>query len=380
MRVLHVVTLISPDGAYGGPTRVALNQTAELARRGIDVEVSAGTRGFAAVPESIGGVRVRLFGAVTLIPKAGFAGVAAPRQVLWFLRSWRRFDVVHVHLARDLLTPIIAGLALLLGKPVFVQTHGMIDRSDKKLSAPFDLLLIRPVLRRAAAVFCLTDKEAADVTSVEANCRTVLLNNGVPEPPAQLRASAERATAPIRVLYLARLEKRKRPLTYVRCAVALLEAGADASFALVGPDEGEADRAVRAAQESGRAGSIIWEGPIEPSKTLQRMADADLYVLPSVNEPFPMTVLEAMSIGLPVIVTDSCGLAPPVTDAEAGIVVDDSEESLIAAIGRYLRDPALLARHGRNARRLVGSSFAMSRVGDVVEREYRIRVGPGRGA
>jgi hypothetical protein len=41
MRILQVVTLISPDGAYGGPARVALNPSAELIRRGHDVTLGA---------------------------------------------------------------------------------------------------------------------------------------------------------------------------------------------------------------------------------------------------------------------------------------------------------------------------------------------------
>ena len=45
MRVLQVVTLISPDGAYGGPTRVAFNQASALMESGVEVDVCAGTLG-----------------------------------------------------------------------------------------------------------------------------------------------------------------------------------------------------------------------------------------------------------------------------------------------------------------------------------------------
>lgn len=372
MRILEVVTLISPDGAYGGPTRVALNQSAELQTRGIDVEVTAGTSGFASPPRLVDGIPVRLFRAIQLLPKSGFAGLAAPAQVWWFLRSRRRFDAVHVHLARDLVTPIIAGIALLLRKPVYVQTHGMIDTSDRLLSIPFDLLLIRPILRRAAAVFCLTHDEARDLSVVERRCRVVILPNGVPAAPAQPATRTDSAHRPVRVLYLARLQERKRPAVLVRSALTLLGEGRDVQFALVGPDEGQAGEVTRLIEESGFASRINWEGPIEPSKTLSRMTQADLYVLPSVNEPFPMAVLEAMSIGLPAIVTDSCGLAPAVAGAEAGAVVGDSEASLTAAIDRYLRDPEMLRRHGANAHALASASFSMTRVGDILMREYGV--------
>ncbi|MCR5980386.1 glycosyltransferase [Gordonia jinghuaiqii] len=379
MRVVHVVTLLSPDGAYGGPTRVALNVAEELIRRGVDVEVAAGTRGFDQPPTSVGAVPLRLFGVVSVLPKVGFAGLASPRQVWWFVRSARRFDVVHVHLARDLVTPIIAAIALILRKPVFVQTHGMIDASDRLLSRPFDLLLIRPILRRARAVFCLTDDEAAEIAVVERDSRVVILANGVPVPPQHLRARPARETRRLKVLFLARLHERKRPMHLVRAALALLETDGDVELALVGPDEGEGEQVVRAIRESDFASRITWEGPIEPSKTLPRMAEADVYVLPSVNEPFGMTVLEAMSIGLPVVVTDSCGLARAVAEGEAGIVVDDSVEALTAAIDRYRCDPALVERHGAHARRLVSESYCMADVGTVLMREYQAPAGRDHG-
>jgi hypothetical protein len=52
MRVLQVVALISPDGSYGGPARVALNQSAELVKRGHEVTLAAATRGFRVPPST----------------------------------------------------------------------------------------------------------------------------------------------------------------------------------------------------------------------------------------------------------------------------------------------------------------------------------------
>ena len=75
------------------------------------------------------------------------------------------------------------------------------------------------------------------------------------------------------------------------------------------------------------------------------MAAAYAYVLPSVDEPFPMTVLEAMAAGKPVIVTDSNGLAGAVRDYGAGIVVPgDSAQALVEAMQRLVSEPTLAER------------------------------------
>jgi glycosyltransferase involved in cell wall biosynthesis len=62
------------------------------------------------------------------------------------------------------------------------------------------------------------------------------------------------------------------------------------------------------------------------------MAAASVFVLPSVRETYPMSVLEAMSVGLPVVVTDDCGLAPLVDRTQCGVVTDPGARALAAAV------------------------------------------------
>ena len=84
MRILQVVTLLSPEGAYGGPARVALNQSAELIEQGHDVTVAAATRGYRVPPTELNGVPVRLFEARTLLSRNGIRrpGCAGPDEVV----------------------------------------------------------------------------------------------------------------------------------------------------------------------------------------------------------------------------------------------------------------------------------------------------------
>ena len=90
MRILQVVTLLTPDGAYGGPARVALNQSSELLSRGHDVTVVGGTRGYRDVPTELNGVPVKLFAARTLVARTGYAGVGAPHLTRWLRSNWAR--------------------------------------------------------------------------------------------------------------------------------------------------------------------------------------------------------------------------------------------------------------------------------------------------
>src|SRR5512133_1426696 len=132
MRVLHVVTLVTLDGAFGGPVRVAVNHVRELRRRGHDAMVVAAASGFAGkLPDHVEDVPARLFPARRVAP-LGFSGLIAPGMLAWLRREMPTCDVVHIHLARDLITLPLALLAQRLGVRYVVQPHGMIDASDKR--------------------------------------------------------------------------------------------------------------------------------------------------------------------------------------------------------------------------------------------------------
>src|SRR3954447_26921767 len=108
MRVLHMVTLVTPDGAFGGPVRVAVNHVRELRRRGHDAVLVAAATGFGGLlPDHVEDVPAQLFPARRVAP-LGFSGLAAPEMLWWVRRELPRTDVVHVHLARDLITLPVA--------------------------------------------------------------------------------------------------------------------------------------------------------------------------------------------------------------------------------------------------------------------------------
>jgi glycosyltransferase involved in cell wall biosynthesis len=84
-----------------------------------------------------------------------------------------------------------------------------------------------------------------------------------------------------------------------------------------------------------------------------------------------MSVLEAMSLGLPVVVTDSCGLAPLIRETASGVVVGPDLPALVAGVQRLLADPALAATMGANGRRTAATTLGMDQVAAVLVQEYR---------
>ena len=253
-----------------------------------------------------------------------------------------------------------------MGVRVVLQTHGMVDPSQRLSARLLDAVTTKRVLRRAEMVLHLTDHERADLLAVEPRLRRLAgLPNGVPE-------AAEWPGRDVRkreVLFMARLHERKRPMDFVHAAAELAPDFPGWRFTLVGPDEGEGDKVTRRLRSLDDE-RISWEGPVAPDTSLSRLRQASLYVLPSVNEPFPMSVLEAMSCGLPVVVTDTCGLAETLHSSGSGLVTDGSVQALTASLKRLMEDDQL--RQGLGARALATArhEFSMESVGRQLEKYY----------
>lgn len=356
MKILQVVAYISPDGAYGGPVRVAINQAKALTKLGHEVVLAAAAGGFEGpLPEEFDGFPVRLFAARRVLPRAGFAGISSPGLIAWLAQVVRDADVVHVHLARDLLMLPAAALTLLAKKPLVVQTHGMIDSTHKVSAKPLDWLLTRPVLRRANAVLHLTESERRDLQDVAGESLNLMsLSNGIPLPDEKAIEQQKGVQEEVEVLYLARLHAIKRPMLLAHAARELADKHPRAKFTLVGPDEGEASKIQEAIRvEHDTTANLRWSGPLPPAQTIDRMKQACIYALPSTAESFGMSIAEAMSVGLPVVITESCGIAPIVREKKAGIVCDQSQNSFTQAIDRLLGDAELRITMGANAREAV---------------------------
>lgn len=373
MRILQVLTLLSRNGEFGGPSTVAVNQCRALADRGHQVTLVAGALA-ADADAAIPGVELHTFTVRTLGPGPSFTRICSPAMLRWIHAHIGRFDVAHVHLSRDFVTLPAARLLIHQRIPTHVQTHGMINPRRAWPYRVLDRGLTVPAVTGAATAFYLNEVERNKLgKAIDRTARYAHLINGVPNPPKSPDVSGP---ATPEVVFLARLHPRKRPVTFAHAA-ARLAPQYNARFTVIGPDEGEGDlvdavfRAART-EHPGIAQRLRRSGPLETAAVSSRLAEASIYVLPSVDEPLPMSVLEAMAAGLPVIVTDTCGFADLVVEADAGIVVDDSIESLTAAIEELLREPVRARERGRRGQRAVQEHWSITSVAQELEKHYAL--------
>jgi glycosyltransferase involved in cell wall biosynthesis len=156
--------------------------------------------------------------------------------------------------------------------------------------------------------------------------------------------------ARVRCVYVGQISHRKGIPVLLRAARAL----PDLQFVLTGP-------VVTPSLLRGFPPNVQWISALPHAEVAALMRTADIFVLPAVEDAYPLAVLEAMASGVPVVVTDHVGTSEAIEPGVTGFVVPAGDHTALAAVLRRLADDSdLRSRIGRNARdwNLAGHSWA----------------------
>ncbi|MFC7173217.1 glycosyltransferase family 4 protein [Haloplanus litoreus] len=166
---------------------------------------------------------------------------------------------------------------------------------------------------------------------------------------------------------VARLSEQKNPLAILRVAHRLQDRGREVTLVLIG-DGPLADDCRRYAREHDVDARI----PGFREDALDLLPDIDVFLLPSRFEGLPLTVLEAMHLGVPIVAYDVGGVAEAVVDGETGFVVPNGEfETFVRMVDRLVGEPNRRARFGERAKDRAASYFTAERMVAEYEELYR---------
>jgi glycosyltransferase involved in cell wall biosynthesis len=173
------------------------------------------------------------------------------------------------------------------------------------------------------------------------------------ERPPRVRAPGD----PVRFLAVGQLIKRKGPHHLIEAAAVLKRrlAGA-AAFEIrllgTGPERPALETLAR---ERGLDSEVVFLGGIAPDAVWQHYAEADVFVLPTLQDNWPLVVPEAMFMSLPILLSRHAGSVPDLLqEGLNGFTFEPADhEQLASLMERYLRQPGLAAAQGGESRRLV---------------------------
>lgn len=172
----------------------------------------------------------------------------------------------------------------------------------------------------------------------------------------QLRDSLNLTEDNIVFAFMGRINREKGIYELLQAFNGLIPKYPDIKLVLIGNSEGIDSQSMSIYSNLKIGDNLILYGyTSEPYKTLQL---ADVFCLPSYREGFGMSVIEAASVGLPVICSDAYGMADSYVERLTGLTCKVKDvESLTKAMETYIVYPELMPEYGNNGRRRVIDSF-----------------------
>jgi glycosyltransferase involved in cell wall biosynthesis len=253
---------------------------------------------------------------------------------------------VHIHGLWEAATSVATASARQAGVPYILSAHGMLEpwaldqKRVKKLV--YAALVERGNVARARCLHALTRAEARQFADFGARSPIAVIPNAVDVPlHAQAESFLEQFPALLGkriVLYIGRLHPKKGLDLLIDAWSRLAASFPAAHLVLAGPDcdgtrTGLEDQVAR----SGVGDSVLFAGMLRGDMKWSALAAAEAFVLPSWSEGLSMSALEAMGMGLPVIVTRPCNM-PEVLEHAAGWEIEPDREQLTAALRELLRN------------------------------------------
>ena len=366
MRILKVTQSYYPFLDKGGPTVKVRALARGMAAAGHQVTVLSADQGFDAATQKIVNAIPSRWGfeahedgvqCVYLRTRARYRALTWNPGIAAFCRErLASFDLIHVYGLYDFLGPQIARACRRLSRPYVVEPMGMFQPIVRniRMKRVYHFAIGGAMLRGAARLIATAERERQELlVGGIPDGKIVVRRNGIDVPAELPPAGSFRSQWAISsnlklVLFLGRLVSKKSPEMMLE-AFARWQRRSNGSrpslLVLAGPDEGDGYRQnlEAFAAKIGLVGGVLFTGPLYGEAKWAAYRDADLFVLPSQNENFGNTAAEAVACGTPVLVTDTCGIAP-ILDRRAGLVVSHDCDALEAGLEQILGDPAFAAR------------------------------------
>lgn len=260
--------------------------------------------------------------------------------------------------------PVLYGLLVSGGRPFFGMLTGLGyvftgDGLKRRMIRAAFRCVYPPLLRRASALLFLNPDDSAVFRRaglIPKRLRVeVIPGEGI---DTDRFAQAAFPEPPVRFLMLARLLRDKGLREYVEAARLVKARFPEVQFHLAGGTDSN-PTAIPLEEVRGweREGLLTYHGEVADVRPL--IASCHAYVLPSYREGMPVSVLEAMSMGRPVIATDVPGCRTAVTHEKTGVLVPPRDAgALAAAMERMILSVDERVRLGDSARRDVQSRFS----------------------
>mgnify|MGYP000011677030 FL=1 len=371
MKVLQVVPSLAPE--WGGPVKVVNELAGALEALGVSSEIISAQGRRVGTPETVtNDIPIHLFetGPLARLWTAHTPGLKKTLAV-----KIPDFDLVHIQELWHYPGYIASKIARSRNVPYIVTIHGELNEwnlQQKRLKKQIYMTAIqRGILQKSAALHAITQAESNRIRQLEIETPVAMIPNGthteefenLPDRSQFVSRYPELENRLI-VLFLGRIQQKKGLDILAQAFGNLVRTRDDVRLVVAGPDEDNTLTEVKTILKShGALEKAVFPGMLTGEQKLEALSAADIFALTSYSEGFSVALLEALSAGLPLVITDECNF-PEVGDSRAGFVVRPNDSETASALMSLLDSADLRREMSENARRLVRSNYTWERIAE----------------
>ena len=350
MKILRVVSDLYPSvvGGLGLHTHEMSKQQAKL---GNDVTVYTSNTDGRSMKEFKDGYNIIRFKPILKMGGNSFM----PMLFFKLFRTKNDFDIIHAHSHLFFSTNLCALVRRLGSSPLVITNHGLISQTVPmwvhKIYIP---TVAKWTFKSADRIICYTENEKSLLVKLDIDSdKIVVIHNGT---DTDMFVPREKEKDKNQILWIGRFTPGKGVEYLIDAFNILVRQYPDFKLLMIGrgPLKENIEQGI---QDLDLSKNIIIKEFVPNSELPEIYQSSDVFVLPSLNEGIPRTILEAMACGIPVVCTElpqlvnvveGCGLLVPLRDSQA----------LAEGISKIMSDRELAQKLGANGRVKVAENYA----------------------
>lgn len=303
------------------------------------------------------------------VKKLGIAILGLAKMV--FLLSVRKIDIVHIH-GGDILSLkrkyIYFKFLRFWRKKIIYHFHGAFFLKQYERTSKFWKKRVKKLLEGCDLVISISKNWRKSILEIAPNTKIEVLPNSLHLPSTG--QSFGRHNHPVNLTFLGHIGDRKGIFDLLVVTKRLLDSGYELKLHVGG--NGDIDRLKENIHWLGISSSVDYKGWLSEGQRNNLLRQTDIFVLPSYGEGMPMSILEAMSFGVPVISTEVGGIPEVVLDGQTGVLVKPGDiDTLYIKILELLLDRQKREQLGKNARILIQSKHDIRKNWEKLDKIYQ---------
>ena len=353
MKILHVIPSISKS--YGGPSYAIFSYVKNLRKLGLNAEIL--TSDIFLKEKAVSKKNKTKIEAIPLyiiktlkipILKIYEFGISY-KMFFWLKKNISKYEIIHIYSLFRFSTSITMYFAIKKNIPFIIYPAGGLDKEIFKKNNLFKKIYLKYIdknmLQKASSFHFNSEKEYKEASTIGFKFKYFITPVGIDQIPFKELIQKKEDSRDINFLFMSRIHPIKRLEIIIRAFGVIKSSKPKAYWKLHIAGDGNKkyiDELKSLIKKEGLSKKIIWYGFISNKKKENLLKKSDWFILTSKSESFGISIIEALSWGIPALISKEIPLSNEIQKNNSGYIINDNPKNLAQEIERkFLKKPNL---------------------------------------